>query len=236
MSKNENRIRRWRNVICPESEPDEEIRTIQALEDEIGELGANAERIRALISRIDPLSHYRAFDNVDFLLAAVGDLDYPGNPAIDVLWRHGDIDDERRARAKAYIAALSAWLDRVDLDAAKAAHPEHEDVLEMTYQKLGEINDEKRWLAMSLRKTLKEHTYTPWDVIQEYDDADFVVAVYLSILHRPPSPDDLEFRVEELAQGKTREAFFEEILGAPEHQGGHLHRVADELKHNRPEV
>lgn len=223
-------MRRWRNVMCPQSEPDAEIRAIDAVEAETGDLPPLVERIRALISRVDPLSHYKAFENLDFLLDAIGDLDYPGSPAVDVLWRHGEFDDDRRAQAKAYVTALSAWLAAEDLAAAQAAHPEDAELVAKIYEALGEVNDQKRWLAMCLRKTLKEHAYTPWDFIEEYDDASFVRAVYQSVLGRPPSPDDLAFRIEELNEGKTREAFFLEIMATDEHRRDHLHGVAARLK------
>jgi hypothetical protein len=225
------KTKQWRNVMCPETEPDAEIRAVNAFEDQMDDVPDSAVHIRALISRIDPLSHYKAFENLDFILSAIGELDYPGSPAVDVLWRHGDIDDNRRAEAKCYITALNTWLEGVELDAAKDATPDCAAVIETAYAVLGEANDEKRWLAMSLRKTLKERAYTPWDTIEEYDDASFIRAVYQSILGRPPSPDDLQFRIEELENGKTREAFFEEILEAPEHKWGHLACIAGQLKH-----
>ena len=223
------KMRRWRNVMCPEGEPDAEIRVIDAFEAELDGLPLVA-RIRALISRIDPLSHYRAFENLDFVLAAIGDLDYPGSPAVDVLWRHGVIDEERRAQARSYIDAIGAWLADVDLGTAKTAQPNGGGCMSHVFEALGEPSQEKRWLAMSLRKTLKEHAYTPWDFISEVDDAAFVRAVYESILGRPPSPDDVTFRVEELAAGKSREVFFAEVMGVDEHRRGHLHGVAGRLK------
>ena len=230
---NETRARmwRWRNVTCPESEPDAEMRTIDAFEATLDGLPPLVERIRALISRVDPLSHYKAFENLDFLLDAIGDLDYPGSPAVDVLWRHGAIDETRRARAKGLIDAVNAWLAGMDLATAKAEQPENAARVAQVYDALGEMDDYKRWLAMCLRKTLKELAYTPWDFIDEYDDAAFVRAVYTSVLGRPPSPDDLAFRVEELEGGKTRQAFLNEIIRADEHRRTHLHEVAARLKH-----
>jgi hypothetical protein len=222
---------RWRNVACPEGEPDAEIRTIDAFEATLDDLPPLAARIRALISRVDPLSHYKAFENLDFLLGAIGDLDYPGSPAVDVLWRHGAIDEERRARAKGYIDAVNAWLAGMDVETAKAEYPENAARIVQIFEALGAMDDAKRWLAMCLRKTLKELAYTPWDFINEYDDAAFVRAVYESILGRPPSPDDLAFRVEELEGGKSREAFLTEIIRADEHRRMHLHDVAVRLKH-----
>ena len=222
---------RWRNVTCPESEPDAEIRTIEAFEATLDDVPPLVRRIRALISRVDPLSHYKAFENLDFLLDAIGDLDYPGSPAVDVLWRHGAIDEARRDRAKGYVDAVNAWLAGMDLATAEAEQPENAARVAQVFEALGEMDDQKRWLAMCLRKTLKELAYTPWDFINEYDDAAFVRAVYVSILGRTPSPDDLSFRVEELEEGKTRQAFLIEIIRADEHRRMHLHDVAARLKH-----
>jgi hypothetical protein len=224
------KLSQWRNVMCPDAEPDAEIRSINAFEDQMGSVPDGAVHVRALISRVDPLSHYKAFENLTFILSAIGNLDYPRSPAVDVLWRHDQMDDERRVQARCYIRALDAWLDDLDLSSAREAYPACAAVIDSAYAALGEANEEKRWLAMSLRKTLKEHAYTPWDTIAEYDGAAFVTAVYQSILGRPPSPDDLKFRLDELANGKTREAFFEEILAAPEHQHGHLACIAGQLK------
>ncbi|MDF1513529.1 MAG: DUF4214 domain-containing protein, partial [Anaerolineae bacterium] len=64
----------------------------------------------------------------------------------------------------------------------------------------------------------------------EHNDEAFVQAVYEAILHRPPSPDDLKFRLEELSNGKDRESFFMEIFNASEHQAGHLYQLSYYLK------
>jgi len=225
------KMRRWRNVMCPDSEPDAEIRAIDAVEQDLGKPDAIVTRIRALISRIDSLSHYKAFENIDFLMDAIGDLDYPGSPAVDVLWRNGQVDDARRALAKAYADALGVWLSGKPLPSAQRAQPDSADLLARVYEALGQTNEEKRWLAMCLRKTLKEQAYTPWDFIAEYHDAAFVYAVYEAILGRPPSGDDLAFRIEELLAGKSREAFVTEIMGTDEHRRGHLFGIVAHLKH-----
>lgn len=224
------RMWRWRNVKCPECEPDPEITKIDAFEDTLDEFPAIVERIRALISRIDPLSHYKAFENINFILDAIGKMDYPGSPAVDVLWRHGQIDEQRRKKTKGYVDCLSAWLSASTLDEARKAQPENSELLEFVYQALGRIDDSKKWLAMSLQKTLKEHAYTPWDHINESDDEIFIRGVYQSILHRQPSPDDLQFRLEELQNGKKREAFYQEILDAEEHRMSHLFQLAEFVK------
>jgi len=227
---NDERMKRWRNVICPEHGPDEEMRAIAAFEDQLGALPPHIERVRALISRIDPLSHYRAFENVEFVLNAIGALDYPGSPAVDVLSRHGQIDDARREVAKQYIACIRAWLDGKGLKEAKAENGIGAELAGKVYSALGERDDHKRWLAMSLVKTLKEYAYMPWDFISEYGDEEFVRAVYGSVLGRAPSSDDLKFRVEELRDGRSREDLFREVFDAREHRMGHLHRVAELLK------
>jgi hypothetical protein len=128
------------------------------------------------------------------------------------------------------VDALGAWLSGTPLSAAQGAQPDNTDLLSRIYETLGQPNEEKKWLAMSLRKTLKEHAYTPWDFIAEYDDAAFICAVYESVLGRPPSGDDLAFRIEELLAGKSRDAFFAEIMGTDEHRRGHLYGIAAHLK------
>jgi hypothetical protein len=224
------RMHRWRNVLCPESNPDAEIQAIDAFEESMGDLLPFVERIRALISRIDPLSHYKAFENIEFLLDAIGKLDYPRSPAVDVLWRFGQIDEDRRKEVKQYINALDNWLQDMGIEQAKQQQSDNTSVVDKVYDLLGESDDNKRWLAMCLKKTLKEHVYTPWDFINEIDDITFVRAVYKAILHRPPSPDDLQFRVEELRNGKDRQSFFLEIFDANEHHNSHLSKLADIIK------
>ena len=49
------RMRRWRNVMCPESKPDAAIRAIDAFEDELDDVPSLVERIRALDRRIEGL-------------------------------------------------------------------------------------------------------------------------------------------------------------------------------------
>jgi hypothetical protein len=227
------RMKRWRNVLCPESQPDAEIKAIDAVEDELEMLPPLVERIRALISRIDPLSHYKAFENVEFILEAIGHLDYPGSPAVDVLWRHGQIDEQRRETAKQYISALNLWLQRLNIKQALESQPENADMTNQVYNALGEFDAYKRWLAMSLQKTLKEHAFAPWDFINECDDKTFVQSTYLAILHRPPSSDDLQFRLEELQEGKSRKQFLDEILDAAEHKMSHLYGLAEMIKSGR---
>ena len=108
-------------------------------------------------------------------------------------------------------------------------------LLDKTYASLGEMTPHKKWLAMAMAKTLKEHAYTPWDFIADADDATFIRATYKAMLGRWPSPDDLKFRLEELKAGKSREDFFAKIFGAPEHKQRKLHDLADLIKHGEVE-
>lgn len=218
-------MQKWRNVMCPEAQPDDEIKAIDAFEQRLGQLPPKVERIRALVSRIDPLDHYRAFENVEFVVSAIGKLDYPRYPAIDVLSRRGQIDEERRDQARRYIHCLASWLEGKDMDSAKADRPDCSELLGRTYAALGQADDYKRWLVMSLAKTLKEHTYLPWDFIAEHSDEEFVRAVYTTLLSREPSPDDLKFRLEELKAGKSRDTLFRQVLGSAECQAEQLQKV-----------
>ena len=193
--------------------PDADIARINSMEDELGPLPDAVEHVRALISRFDSLSHYRALDNLTFIIRAIGSSDYPGMPAVDVLWRHARIDDERRGQFKAYYQALRAWLAGKPLDRAAEGADEADEV----YAALGESDPAKVWLAESLAKTLAECVLLPEDVIAEHDDEAYVRALYEAVLHRHPSPDDLRFRVEELASGRTRDELFADILNAAEH-------------------
>ena len=135
VEKNQERMKRWRNVMCPDDKPDTEIQAIDAIEDEMGELAPLVERIRALVSRIDPLSHYKAFENVEFILEAIGQLDYPRSPAVDVLWRWSQIDEQRRNEAKSYINALNSWLLELSLEEAKIHQPNNLPVLGKVYKR-----------------------------------------------------------------------------------------------------
>ena len=115
------RMEQWRNVTCPASEPDADIARINAIEAEVGPFPAEVEHVRALISRFDSLAHYKALDNLAFILRAIGASDYPDMPAVDVLWHHERIDDERRTQFKAYYHAVRAWLDGQSLEEATAS-------------------------------------------------------------------------------------------------------------------
>ena len=144
----------WRNIACQDSKPDAEIQAINAMEDELDPLPPEAGHIRALISRFDSLAHYKAADNLTLILQAVGSSSYPGMPAVDVLWRHERIDDDRRRTFRSTYHALQSWLASKTLEQANEAHDAASDELHDVYACLGEPNGAKSWLAASLAKTL----------------------------------------------------------------------------------
>ncbi|MDA1191366.1 MAG: hypothetical protein O3A46_06740, partial [Candidatus Poribacteria bacterium] len=192
----------WRNIYHHGHDPDAEIAAVNAMEDALGDKPDAAGHIRALITRVDSLSHYKTFDNILYLLNAIGEMSYEGMPVVDVLWRHEHIEDDWRNRVKRYATACGAWKDGVSLADAKQAHPDNGEELTDVYDALGECDATKRWLAACMTKTLKELAYTPDDVIAEHDDEAYVTAIYRTLLNRAPSPDDLQNRVNELADWK----------------------------------
>ena len=84
------------------------------------------------------------------------------------------------------------------------------------YDLLGDRSRDKERLAASLSKTLKRFVETPAERIVDLADETFVRAVYRTALGRDPSPDDLSFRLQELAMGKDREVFVNEVFASEE--------------------
>lgn len=211
----------WRNVLHCDQKPDAEMRAIDAQEAALADVPDRVRQIRGLISRFDSLTHYRAFDNLEFLLNAIGAQDYPGAPAVDVLSRAWEIDDERRARFKTYVRALTAWTDG---DAIQG------DEAEQVRAALGSPDDNKRWLAASLAKTLKAFAYDEADRLEEAPPAAFVRALYKAALGRDLSEDDLQNRLDELAAGKSRNALAREIYDSAESRQHQLHHLLHHLE------
>jgi hypothetical protein len=216
----------WRNILSEDGSPDNEMVRIDEIIEDFGGVSDAARHVRALISRFDSVTHYHAFDNLKLLLGAIGSLDYPGRPAVNVLDRAWEIDIDRRGRFVSYVRALEAWA--ADEDAPSGVGGEARQV----FATLQENDSERRWLAASLAKTLKTFTYRPEDDITELDDAAYIVAVYRSVLDRDPSPDDLATRISELQGGKTRPSFMREILGADESVQRHLHSLTHHVNEN----
>jgi hypothetical protein len=212
----------WRNVVHDPSRYDAEMTVIDGMVD-LDQVEESTHHIRALISRFDAVAHYRAEENLALLAKAIGSGTYPGYPAVDVLARSWHVDEERRVWFLSWSRALSAW-----------ARGETSDV-ELTLDGqvvvlgdlLGERNRDKEWLAASLGKTLKCFVETPADRVSGLSDETFVRAVYRSALGRDPSPDDLGFRLRELATGKGREAFVQEVFASDEAHAKRLHQILD---------
>lgn len=292
-------MKRWRNILCPMTPPemiDREIHEINKMEASLGEMPEETDRIRALTSRVDPLCHCRIFDNIDFIINAIGSLTYPGSPSVDVLercvLRGGQLPSDIKERANGYIYSLDSWLKGRTCDEALEDQPQYTKLIQRVYSTIGQRSPHKEWLVASLVKTLKEHAYTPidwlsqfshgevidqlyktaldraptreeaeltlqelrkgkspvkilYDIIdsKEYMDKhlpeslkegasekDFVVQVYRSILDRDPSPDDLEFRVKEIAKEGTRDGVMKSVIRSREHVNRQLRRIVEALK------
>ena len=205
----------WRNILHHDNEPDEAMQRIDAQVARLEELPEAVRHIRALISRFDSLTHYCAFDNLNLLIHAIGAGTYPGRPAVDVLTRAWEMDDQRRARAKTYAQTLQAWSAGKSLDQAQQVAGDSELCAEL-YSRLGPLEKHKAWLAASLAHTLKAFAYEAQDLLDEVAAADFVRGVYRAALDRDPSPDDLQNRLAELASGKSRGQFIREVFDSAE--------------------
>lgn len=201
----------WRNVTREPSDYDDGMAAIDAMV-EPDRLTERARHLRALVSRFDAVEHYRAKDNLSLLVRAVGSGTYPGYPAVDVLARSWQIDEERRTWFRDWSRALAAWSRGEEVDRPLTLDGEPVQLEQL----LGERTLEKAWLAASLGRTVWAFVMTPADRIDGLDAETFVRSVYRAALGRDPSPDDLRFRVRELAAGKRRAAFIDEVYGSDE--------------------
>ncbi len=218
----------WRNILHHHDEPNEAMQRIDAQVAPLGELPDAVRHIRALISRFDSLTHYRAFDNLDLIAHAIGEGTYPGRPAVDVLTRAWEMDDQRRDRAKAYVQTLQAWSEGKSAEEAQQVADDSELCAEL-YATLGLIEEHKAWLAASLAHTLKAFAYEAQDLLDEADAADFVRGVYRAALDRDPSHDDLQNRLAELAKGKSRDHLTREVFDSAESRQRQQWRVLEKL-------
>ena len=217
----------WRNILHHHAEPDETMQRIDAAVAPLEELPDAVRHIRALIARFDSLTHYRAFDNLDLLVCAIGEGTYPGRPAVDVLTRDWEMDDARRSRAKGYVKALQAWAEGKPVEEARQAAGD--GALEL-YRTLGPHAEHKAWLAASLAHTLKSFAYEARDLLDEVAEADFVCGVYRAALGRDPSHDDLQNRLAELAGGKSREHLVREVFDSAESRQRQQGQVLEKLR------
>ena len=218
----------WRNILHHDHEPDAAMQRIDAQVAPLEELPDAVRHIRALISRFDSLTHYCAFDNLDLIVHAIGDGTYVGRPAVDVLTRAWEIDDQRRGRAKAYVRILQAWSEGKSVEEAQQVVGDSELCAEL-YGILGQLAEHKAWLAASLVHTLKAFAYEAQDLLDEAAEADFVRGVYRAALGRDPSPDDLQNRLAELAGGKSRDHFIREVFDSAESRQRQQWQVLEKL-------
>jgi len=211
---------RWRNVVEAPSHYDDEMKRIDSMLS-VENAKKSTHHIRALISRFDAVVHYRAAENLSLLVNAIGNGTYRDYPAVDVLARSWQIDEERRLWFMSWSRALTAW-SRSEPNEFQLTMDSRVVVLD---DLLGARSTDKEWLAASLGKTLKCFVETPQERISDLSDETFVRAVYQAALGRDPSADDLSFRVQELAMGKDRQVFVDEVFASKESNARRLYRI-----------
>ena len=199
----------WRNVTARTSGYDDDMAEIDALVDP-GRLPEKFHQIRALISRYDAANHYRSEANLQFLVKAIREGDYPGYPAIDVMTRAWEIDEGRRQKFIVWAKAFTEWAS------GESSYIKFGGRRSQTDELFGERTSGKEWLVASLAKTLRCFLDTPADRVAALNDETFVRLVYLDALGREASPDDLGFRIKELSRGKERSAFMREVYNSEE--------------------
>ena len=224
----------WRNILHHHDEPNEAMQRIDAQVAPLEELPDAVRHIRALISRFDSLTHYCAFDNLDLIARAIGEGTYPGRPAVDVLTRAWEMDDQRRNRAKTYVQTLQAWSEGKSAEEAQQVAGDSELCAEL-YATLGSVEEHKAWLAASLAQTLKAFAYEAQDLLDEAAEEDFVRGVYRAALDRDPSHDDLQNRLAELANGKSRDHLTREVFDSAESRQRQQWRVLEKLNADEDE-
>lgn len=240
-----NKIYRRRNTMTEDSELDVAVQQMEQ-EDTLEEGSNNfsgevsngvmngvvekTQQIKALIARNSDLIHYHAFDDIDFIIEAIGKMDYEGSPALDVLPSHDGIDRERREKVKEYIYCINSWAEGRDMEDAVADFKASEKLLRGMYAQLGTLGEEKKQLAMCLSENLGEKVSSPEDEILEVSDEEFVTCVYNSVLGRNPADDDLKLRLMELRRGKTRQELITEILESKESSRRMLSEITKSIR------
>ena len=212
----------WRNVLYDQAHYDGEMRAIDAMVD-VEQVEPWVRHVRALISRFDAVSHYKAEENMALLVRAIGEGTYPGYPAVDVLTRSWQVDEERRLHFAEWARALARWAEGASADDGLVLNGEQVSLRQM----LGKPTGEKAWLAASLSKTLRAFVETPAERVDRLEGEAFVRAVYRAALGRSPSRDDLSFRLRELDAGKTRNALIEEVYGSQEATNRRLYQILE---------
>jgi len=238
-----NKIYRWKNAPAEKvEEPDIEIQNTQEteeiqetddmeniVEEDMAEVGEKMQLISVLVSRLSDLSHYRAIDDIDFIIEAIGEKDYPGSPALDVLPSHDGIDSERREKVKEYIYCLKSWAEEKSVEDAVSEFKASEKLLRNTYSHLGELDEEKKALAQGLANDLDGKVSSPEDAILEIPDEEFIAQVYRNILGRDPDEDDFSLKLMELRRGKTRQELIKDVLESKESTRRMMAEIAEAI-------
>ncbi len=212
----------WRNVLYEPSHYDGEMRAIDAMVDR-GEVDPWVHHVRALISRFDAVSHYKAEDNMELLVRAIGEETYSGYPAVDVLTRSWQVEEERRRHFADWAKGLSDWAEGGSTDQKLVLNGRTISL----GQVLGKSTPEKAWLAASLSKTLRAFVETPAERVDRLESETFVRAVYRSALGRNPSGDDLAFRLRELETGKSRDELIAEVYSSEEAESRRMYQILE---------
>lgn len=214
--------RAWRNVLYDPTHYDDEMRAIDAMVNR-DTIEPWAHHVRALISRFDAVSHYKAEENMALLIRAIGEQTYPGYPAVDVLTRSWQVDEDRRRHFADWARVLAEWAAGQPIGQEHTMKGETRSLSLI----LGERTDEKAWLAASLSKTLRSFVETPTERVQRLEAETFVRGVYRAALGRDPSGDDLSFRLRELEMGKRRGELIEEVYGSEEAANRRLYQILE---------
>jgi hypothetical protein len=225
-----NKMYRRKNGTVEAVETDAEVQQMDvAVEEEVTGFGEKVQQVKALIPRMADLSHYLAFNDIEFIIEAIGNRDYPGSPALDVLPSYEVINSDRKEKVREYIHCLLCWAEAKDVEDAVAEFKSNEKLLRNTYIQLGELDEDKKSLALMLAKILKDQISSPEDAISEISDEDFIKYVYKTILGREPGEDDLSLRLTQLKRGKPRHEMIKDILESKESSRIMLAKIAESI-------
>ena len=208
---------------------DNGVEQMETSEERPGNAEENVQQIRALISRMADLYHYNAINDIDFIIDAIGKKNYMGSPALDVLPSHDGLGRKRRERVREYIHSLTCWAEGKDVEDAVAEFKSDEKLLRNIYIYLGDPDEEKKNLALTLINILKERSTSPEDAISEISDEEFISYVYKTILGREPDEDDARLRLMQLKRGRTRQELLKDILESRESNRRMLTMIAESI-------
>jgi len=197
---------------------------------ELNEFIEKVKQIEVLIDRISDPSHYRFFNDVDFIVDAIGEMDYPGSPAVDVLPSHDDIEIERRDMIKDYLFCLSMWSEGTSLEDALGEFKVNEKILRNIYRLLGALDGDKFDLVQYLIKSLEEKVSSPEDILSQVAEEEFIYHVYKTILGRDPDEDELKLKLMGFKRGKTRQELVREIMESRETNKRMLAEIAASIE------